>query len=344
METVKTAGSFPRDIEDNIQQLADDLFEIMIPYPYTHALVNTYLVRGNDRDLLIDCGGPDKEAHKLLVSCLNELGVDQSKLDVFLTHLHADHIGGLEALWHPGMRVFAGVSTLMKQHWANDNRFNLLFPMLEEFESSRGNSVNEEQDFPAAYYRVTIDPPITRLHEGNVLHWGKYSFKVLHTPGHERSELSLWDKEKGILFSGDALIKGTNSNMYPQDLEQDDVATYLAMINRIKQLSVRVAYVGHGSAMDHQEFVDACDHAIDHHNRRIRDVLQVVKKEYRHLPEITYYFAYQGERRRWEKYPIAFHWNLMVEITAYLSHLVCIGAVEICRENGNLLYRLSDCN
>ena len=181
METVKTAGSFPRDIEDNIQQLADDLFEIMIPYPYTHALVNTYLVRGNDRDLLIDCGGP----------------------------------------------------------------------------------------------------------------------------------------------------------------KQDDVVTYLAMINRIKQLPVRVAYAGHGSAMDHQEFVDACDHAIDHHNRRIRDVLQVVKKEYRSLPEITYYFTYQGERCRWEKYPVAFHWNLMVEITAYLSHLVFTGVVEMCREKGNLLYRLS---
>ena len=330
----------PVEITPNVFRLADDLYEIHIPYFHTHSLTNTYLIRSSQGDLLIDCGGNGTEATKLMSESLAFLGVDINSLSVFITHCHADHVGGLKNLWHPNMTVYSGLPSLRIQHHANMRRFNNFFPEFNEFETAHGSPVNPEQDLEAAWYTVPFDPPVTQLHEGNTLTWGSYSFKVLHTPGHERKELCLWDEEKGIFFSGDAVIKATYSNMYPPDFKQDDVAEYLNMINRINLLPVKNAYAGHGSIMDEQGYHDACEHALDHHHRRIRDVYNVVTHQPQSIIEITYAFTYQGERRRWEKYPTSLQWNLYLEVAAYLNHLACTGKIKRDEIGGKPVFSL----
>lgn len=55
--------------------------------------LNSYLLVGQDRSLLIDTGFRQDSCRRALTDQLVETGVDRERLDIFLTHLHSDHTG-----------------------------------------------------------------------------------------------------------------------------------------------------------------------------------------------------------------------------------------------------------
>ncbi len=52
----------------------------------------------------------------------------------------------------------------------------------------------------------TVNPPITRLFEGDVLTVGGYKLRVLQTPGHDLHHLCLYDAENELLVGGDQVL------------------------------------------------------------------------------------------------------------------------------------------
>jgi len=60
-------------------------------------------VTGFEKNLLFDTG----ENPKILAGNLSALGIDKEAIDVIvLSHMHGDHIGGLDAVLHKGQTVF----------------------------------------------------------------------------------------------------------------------------------------------------------------------------------------------------------------------------------------------
>lgn len=324
------------------EQLANDLYRLSVFYPHTKNYVNTYLIHTPERSLLIDSGSRDDESFFSLEYLLNHLAVDRSNLEVLIIHLHSDHIGGVERLWQPGMRVYAGVPNLLQHREENRKRFETFFPFLKRFEAKQGKHIEALQDLKAASYCVNTDIETVCLSDGDSLCVGDYQFQVLHTPGHERHELCLWEEEKGILFSGDAIIHKLYSNMYPIDFACDEVEEYFQSIRRLKTLPVNTVFAGHKDPMNRDELTEACEDVIAHHKRRMNDVLRVISQGHHELSEITYYFTYQGKRRHWEDYPVAFHWTLMVEMAAYLRHLLAKNKVKLHQTASGCIFTLTD--
>lgn len=70
------------------------LYRIEVPLPgnplkYT----NSYLIVGGKESLLIDTGMNREECYSALFSALRELKIRPDTMSIFVTHLHADHIG-----------------------------------------------------------------------------------------------------------------------------------------------------------------------------------------------------------------------------------------------------------
>ena len=142
---------------------------------------NCYILRRDEQIkdcLIIDAGldcGP-------LVDFLRQCKLNPVAL--ILTHGHIDHIAGVNALRDnfPDIKVYI---------------HQLDAEMLEEPFSNLSAMTG------AAF---TTEPSDFTLQEGDIIEQAGVKLQVLHTPGHTPGGISLYSKEDGIVFSGDALF------------------------------------------------------------------------------------------------------------------------------------------
>jgi len=121
--------------------------------------------------------------------------------------------------------------------------FNIPFLMNERDKFLLKRSQNS-----ALYFsKISADPtpdPDRDLQEGQEIHFGKESLKVIETPGHTPGGISLYSE--GILFSGDTLFAdgiGRTDLSYSSD---KDLQTSLHKIFKLPDNTI--VYPGHGLA------------------------------------------------------------------------------------------------
>ena len=77
-----------------VEEVLPNTYKIEIPLPKNPLkALNSYLIKGQERFLIIDTGMNREECMHEMLSCLGGLSVDLKKTDFFITHLHADHLG-----------------------------------------------------------------------------------------------------------------------------------------------------------------------------------------------------------------------------------------------------------
>lgn len=126
--------------------------------------------------------------------------------EVWLTHAHFDHVGGLAAL----LRV---APVAVRMHPAD-------LPLLTHAAAS------------AAAWGFAIEPPppsTVPVGHGDVLTLGGQAVRALHTPGHAPGHLAFHMAGQGVVLAGDALFRGSIGRT---DLPFGDAETLLASIRR----------------------------------------------------------------------------------------------------------------
>ena len=159
--------------------------------------VNTYIVElGDGKIFLVDAGGNEDE----LISFINEKGF--VPLAVVLTHGHFDHIGALAELKKafPDVKIMihSEDSTLIGKN-AQENQCRMFSGSgLEPYIEQCANHVPEAD---------------VLLKSDDILFTDSTNFKggftVIHTPGHSKGSICLYNKDSSILFSGDTLFKSS---------------------------------------------------------------------------------------------------------------------------------------
>ena len=82
-----------------IEEILPNLYRIEIPLPRNPLkYLNSYLIKGRERNLLIDTGFNQEECKTAMFEGLGKLEVNLEETDLFVTHLHADHTGLVSAL------------------------------------------------------------------------------------------------------------------------------------------------------------------------------------------------------------------------------------------------------
>ncbi|WP_048148889.1 MBL fold metallo-hydrolase [Palaeococcus ferrophilus] len=189
---------------------------------------NIYLVRSEDEALLIDTGTGMFIGQYLPFLMERLSGVE--RLTILNTHEHYDHTGGnlrmKAALEKRGITVRFAAHELTAEaiEKAND-RIILAFHYGRSFEP----------------HAVEV-----KFTGGEGLRVGSLSFEVLHTPGHTRGSIMLYDREEKLLFTGDTIFEGTIGRV---DFPTGSLGEMLGTLNRLLDLDVDLGLPGHGKVI-----------------------------------------------------------------------------------------------
>ncbi|MFX0085110.1 MAG: MBL fold metallo-hydrolase [Candidatus Hodarchaeota archaeon] len=187
---------------------------------------NVFIIESKGESLLVDSGlgggmiqsfGLQKNSVSELEDAINLKNVKQ----VLLTHGHIDHVGGVMAL-QTKLDLEVITSKIEAQHLkVGDSSY------IEPFLGSKCPPVKVSRE----------------VNEGAFLDVGKFSFKVLHTPGHTHGSISLWDSQNQILISGDTVFP--QGSFGRTDLRTGDSKDLIASLECLSQLKVKILLPGH---------------------------------------------------------------------------------------------------
>ena len=95
--------------ESVVEQVKENIYRLGVTLPQNPLReLNSYLIRGGERDLLIDTGFRRPECREALMAGITEAGSSTSRIDVLLTHLHSDHTGLAREAAAPDGRIITG--------------------------------------------------------------------------------------------------------------------------------------------------------------------------------------------------------------------------------------------
>ena len=207
--------------------------------PATHTCC--YLVYNSKEILIFDPGSPYEDEQQALAACVDEMVAEgRTVREIILTHLHPDHVGGVNAL---------------KSHLGGD------VPVAAHAQTAEGlTGVHVD--------RFIEDNDVITL-EGQP----RIQLRALHTPGHALGHLCFHDEERGVLMTGDNIV-GLGSVLI--DPPQGNMRDYLDSLERMRSLpNLTVLFGGHGPAIatPYQKI----DEYISHRLERERNILEAVR-------------------------------------------------------------------
>ena len=218
------------------EQIDDDVIRLSLPFQ--HGFVNSYLILGADGPRLIDTGPAGNLESSQLVAHVEALGMSIGEVkEILLTHAHQDHVGmaasiarasGATVLIHPlEMAGPAFASAPPPRQWLLD----LGLP-----------------DSAPANPRDEADPPpqVRYVSGGETIAFGRLRLELHWTPGHSPGLISAFDRDRGLLFSTDHLLRAPTPLAIRQDVHADPVQQYMASLAVVEALPAKRVLPGHG--------------------------------------------------------------------------------------------------
>ena len=255
-------------MENDLSEVADGIWRATFALPLGIDHVHCYLLRSRTGGwTIVDTGLGLPEAADRWRRVLDRLGGLVER--ILVTHFHPDHVGAAEPLkeltgapvhqgevdyaqclraWGPG-RSPQRFMEYMRQHGMPEDHVE---------------SMSSDGDRLASWVRYAPDPgPLVPGQDID-------GWEILHLPGHADGHLAFL--RDGVLIAGDALLATISPNVgLYHDAHPDPLGDYLESLARISQVAPRVAFAGHGPAIEDPP--GRARELIAHHGERLDETL-----------------------------------------------------------------------
>jgi len=250
---------------------------------------NIYVIAGHD-GLIYDAGYGNKKTVKYTVSQIRkieELYKSQNKPfkinRILPSHAHPDHISGLKQL-----REMLGLKILTTQKTAeiikDKESFKKFFEPNRDSMLSVSNLRRRVKDWLQAhlwrffYYRIYglnfIKDLDELIEENSEILINDEKWKIFHSPGHSPDHISLYNEDKGLLFSGDNVLRAITTWLGPPHCSIDDYVKSVETIQKLPNLKLILA--SHGSPIENPN--ERIAEILDHRKERQQQVMDLVNK------------------------------------------------------------------
>ncbi|MBN1643507.1 MAG: MBL fold metallo-hydrolase [Dehalococcoidales bacterium] len=324
-----------------IEEIIPNIYRTEIPLPKSPLKwLNSYIIRGDNRFMIIDTGFNREECLNEMNANLKKLGVDLNKTDIFLTHLHADHTG------------LAGIlATATSKIYFNEIERDLI-----KFDSQSNNwqkmlAIYAANGFPYDGARQALgshparrysnDRPIeySIIRDGDSIDIGDFHFRCISTPGHSPGHMCLYEPIQKILVAGDLILFDITPNIAFW-LEMDDaLGTYLASLEKVNALETKIVLTGHRRLVHNHRL--RIKELQEHHQQRLNEVLVALKEGEKNVLQITPLIHWDIDAKSWEAFPPLQKWFAFGEALAHVRYLEIRGKIKRITRDGKITYSLT---
>ncbi len=321
-------------MERKAEQVLPRIYRIPVPLTGNPLKeLNSYVIVGDGGDnLLVDTGFHTTECKEAIEDALGELGISMKHTDILLTHMHTDHTGNAAELLCEGRKALIGeidqviltrynhLEGVSNNHWVKKERFRthgVPAGVLEEmFRKTPSRTMMDKE-------REIVYTPLT---DGELLTYGGYTLRAIHTPGHTPGHMCFEIVGTGAMILGDHVLFDISPNITDWANVEDSLGDYLESLDKIDRYEVTIPLPAHRKGGDFHERIAALKR---HHKRRLGECKEIVASlDHATLYEIASRMKWKIRADSWEAFPAGQKWFALGECLAHLDHLVKYGQVR----------------
>jgi len=320
--------------EANIEQVREGLFRVEIPLPRNPLkAINSYFIKDRERNLIIDTAMNREECKLAMFNALDKLHMDLKKTDIFITHLHTDHIGLVDLLMEKGAKAYFNRPDTEILNIKN------IWQLVCSMSGKHGFPVNEIEkaldEHPGQRYVPRNTANFTMIDEGDTFKYGDFELYCVSTPGHSRGHTCLYEPRLKWLFSGDHILGDITPNISTWRIDDNPLGYYFENLDKVYDMPVDLVLPGHRSLFtDHRKRIKELKR---HHRQRLEEVLTIIDKikpcsAYDVASHISWDLLFDS----WDDFPLMQKWFASGEALAHILYLEAEGKVK--REmNGEIM-------
>jgi glyoxylase-like metal-dependent hydrolase (beta-lactamase superfamily II) len=267
------------------------IHRIELPVPFPVKTTNVYVVE-EEPMTLIDTGVKTDTSFHILKDSLRGLGYGIEDIRrILITHGHLDHYGQAKSI-----SVQSGAEVHIHEEEyrriRSTARFREQVASVLLHNGTPEDSVEETRGYME--WAQQWGEPLGDVHfidEGDEIPFKTMTLRPIHCPGHSPGLLCFYLGERGILFSGDHLLKEISPNplINPSREKGEPPNTslkhYLNSIRKIDGLEVSLVLPGHGESID--DFKGLLEKILRHHEVRLELVLSILSQGEKTAYEIS---------------------------------------------------------
>jgi len=308
-----------------VDEILPDLYRIEVPLPRNPLkATNSYVLKSATRNLIVDTGMNRPECDTALRTGLHELEVDLAETDVFVTHMHADHLGLAADLAEDRSRIYFNRQDAEILGRAEKWREMLELAGMNGFPEDQLDRALSKH--PGRKYTLKRRAEFTFVRDGDTLSCGEYSFRCIHTPGHTRGHTCLYEPDRRLLIAGDHILVDITPNISSWLHGYNPLAAYLNSLDLVSRLDIDTVLPGH-----RRIFTD-CTGRIDelkrHHHDRVDEVLGILENGPMNAFNVAGQMRWDMSYESWADFPVTQKWFATGEALAHIKYLEDKGLVR----------------
>jgi glyoxylase-like metal-dependent hydrolase (beta-lactamase superfamily II) len=306
------------------EQLSPDLFCIPLPL-YDGSPVNSYVAIGDGGVWLIDGGLGTEQCQATLAHGLQSLGYSLADVrGLLITHGHNDHTGAAAVVAQNGGEILAHrLEATLGRRIAFDDAW------------LRRNGMPAHADSRGRWRPNAWPPPTRLLEDGDRLRWGNLHLEVVWCPGHTPGLVCLFERQRGMLFTTDHVMRRAPAPLSVRDeADGDPLGDYLASVRKLAPLPVETVLPGHGRPFG------GLARRLAHIEADIHDQLELVRSGFENGPLSAYELLTASSHALHDRRQIGEHYSLS-QVLARVRHLERLGTLIRIDTGGGIKYALA---
>ncbi len=316
-----------------IQEIFKGLYQIKIPLPGNPLkALNSYLIKGKKRSLLIDTGFNWTTCKKAQLHAMAKLGLNWAEIDFFITHAHGDHSGLVYELASKDSIVYCSKADadllqecMTAKYWEKNDAFYIIngYP-----EKDIEGYVDNMTDWISG-----SDIKFTYVKDGDIIEVGDYSLTCIATPGHSPGHMCLYEPKHKFLIAGDHLLGSITSNITSWTGRDDFLGLYLSSLDKVNRFDINLVLPGHRETISdpYRRILELKNH----HGKRLAEIFDILKHGPMNAYQVAGHMHWDVKCDSWEEFPSYQKWFATGEALAHLEHLVELKRIQ-CRQQGQV--------